>query len=233
MRLSYDVDELVWNLSKYGKYSPKDGYLHLMLDKNEMEYSWWWKVLWKLKCPLKSKIFCWFLFSDKALTWDVIVRKGKEGPRRCYLCKMNAESNFHLGVDFPFTKSVWLDIEDKLKISNLWSGESVSDCMKNWCLNMEVKHIRSLPIIVMWFIWKARNQCCFEDFIWRPSQISCFSLGMLRSFPSDKSAVKIRSVFVSIDKTYPWGYFDGLTTAVPNLCGVGGMLYIFDDHFFL
>ena len=104
MRLSNDVDELVWNLSISGKYSPKYGYMHLKLDMNEMEYSWWWKVLWKFKCPLMSKIFCWFLFSDKALTWDVIVRKGKEGPGRCYLCKMDAESNFHLGVGCPLLR---------------------------------------------------------------------------------------------------------------------------------
>ena len=135
----------------------KKGYLHLLQDRNVMEYSWWWKVLWKLKCPLKSKKICWFLFSDKALTWDVMVRKGKEGPGRCYLCKLDVESNFHLGVDCPFTKSVWLDIEDKLNIRNLWTRELVVSCMKNWCLNMEVKHIRSLHIIVLWFIWKAQN----------------------------------------------------------------------------
>ena len=95
---------------------------------------------------------------------------------------MKFETNFHLGVDFPFTMSVWLDLEDKLKIRNLWSGVSVVDCMKTWCLNMEFKHIRSLPIIFMWFIWKAINQSCFEDLCLRPSQVSSFSLGMLRSF---------------------------------------------------
>ena len=70
---------------------------------------------------------------------------------------MDAEPNFHLGVDCPFTKSVWLELEDKLKIRNLWSGDSVIACMKTWCLNLKVKHIRSLPIIVLWFIWKARH----------------------------------------------------------------------------
>ena len=99
VRLTDDADELIWNLSKSGKYSPKDGYLHLMLGRNEMEYSWWWTILWKLKCPPKGKMFCWFLFFDKALTWDVIVRKAKEIPGRCYLCKLDVEYNFHLGMD--------------------------------------------------------------------------------------------------------------------------------------
>ena len=65
---------------------------------------------------------------------------------------MEDESNFHLGVDFPFTKSVWLDIEDKLHYRNLWYGISVTDCLKNWCLNMQVKHIRLFPVIVLWFL---------------------------------------------------------------------------------
>ena len=98
MRLSNDDDELVWNLSKSGKYTPKEGYVQLLLNRTKLEYSWWWKVLWKFKCPLKAKIFCWFLLSDKDFTWDVIVRKGREGPGRCYLCKLDAEYNHHIGV---------------------------------------------------------------------------------------------------------------------------------------
>ena len=80
------------------------------------------------------------------------MKKGREGPGRCPLCKMEAETNFHLGVTCPFTQSVWLNIEEKLRIKNLWSGDSVINCMKTRCLNMEVKNIISLPIIVLWFI---------------------------------------------------------------------------------
>ena len=53
-RLSNEDDALVWNLSKSGKYTPKEGYAQLM--HREVEHIWWWKVLWKLKCPLKIKI---------------------------------------------------------------------------------------------------------------------------------------------------------------------------------
>ena len=52
----------------------------------------------------------------------------------------------------PSHRSVWLNIEDKLRIKNLWNGDSVINCTKTWCLNMEVKNIISLPIIVLWFI---------------------------------------------------------------------------------
>ena len=138
------------------------------------------------------------------------MKKGREGPGRCSLCKLEAETNFHLGVECPFTQSVWLNIEEKLRIKNLWSGDSVINCMKTRCLNMEVKNIISLPIIVLWFIWKAINQSCFEDNTLLPSQVSLFSLGLLNSFSQDNLVVKIISVVVeNIDKSYPWGYFDG------------------------
>ena len=65
VRLSNNADILVWNPSKTGKYTPKEGYVHLLQDRIGLELSQWWKVLWKLKCPLKSKNFCWFLFLER------------------------------------------------------------------------------------------------------------------------------------------------------------------------
>ena len=68
VRISNEDDQLVWSYSKTGKYTPKAGYFYLIEDRNDLDYSWWWKWLWKLNCPLKSKLYCWFLFSGKVLT---------------------------------------------------------------------------------------------------------------------------------------------------------------------
>ena len=96
---------------------------------------------------------------------------------------MDFESNFHIRVDCSFTQNVWLNIEDKLKCNNLWSGESVSECLKSWCLNSEVAHIKPLPVIVLRFIWKARNLSCFEDLTLSLAQVSSFILGMMMALP--------------------------------------------------
>ena len=40
IRLSNEADVLIWNQSKYGMYSPKIGYLQLILDNNDVEISW-------------------------------------------------------------------------------------------------------------------------------------------------------------------------------------------------
>ena len=47
-----------------------------------------------------------------------------------------------------------------------------------------------------------------------------------------KTVMNIRIVVEeNIDKSSPWGYFDGSVVGVPQLCGVGGLLYINDDHY--
>ena len=98
---------------------------------------------------------------------------------------------------------------------------------------MKVNHIKTLPIIVLWNIWKARNLVCFEDISMTPAQVSIISLGLMRSLPHDSLIVNIRSVIVEdIDKSYPWGYFDGSFADDPKICGAGGMIYFSDEHFF-
>ena len=102
---------------------------------------------------------------------------------------MDIETNFYLGVDCSFSRSVWFELESNLLLKNLWSGNSMISCLKTWCFNGEVKHIRSLPVIVVWFLWKAINQSYFEDYILSPSQVSSLCLGLLSSFPQDKIVV--------------------------------------------
>ena len=54
----------------------------------------------------------------------------------------------------------------------------------------------------------------------------------MRSFPQDK-IIRIRQVKVEvIDKTYPWGYFDGSAARNPKICGAGGVLFISDEHYY-
>ena len=75
---------------------------------------------------------------------------------------MDFETNSHIGFECSFTRRVWTEIEVKLKCLNFWHGTSLLNCAKNWVLNANISY-RSLHFIVSWFIWKARNQCCFED----------------------------------------------------------------------
>ena len=45
--------------------------------------------------------------------------------------------------------------------------------------------------------------------------------------------LKIRIITKEIiDKSKPWGFFDGSVAGDAHLCGTGGILFIKDDHYF-
>ena len=75
---------------------------------------------------------------------------------------MESETNEHVGFECSFTRRVWSEIEAKLRYFNFWQGILVLDCVKNWILKDDIRYIY-LPVLVFWFIWNARNLCCFED----------------------------------------------------------------------
>ena len=66
-----------------------------------------------------------------------------------------------------------------------------------------------------------------------PSQVSSFCLGLLSSYPHDNRVMNIRIVVEeNIDKSSLWAYFDGSVADEPQIYGVGGLLYISDEHYF-
>jgi hypothetical protein len=66
IRLIDREDELVWKKDPSGTYTPKLGYIALSLDLFQQHQIWWWKGLWKLKCPQKAKIFLWAALNGKS-----------------------------------------------------------------------------------------------------------------------------------------------------------------------
>ena len=92
---------------------------------------------------------------------------------------------------------------------------------------------RSLPVIVSWFTLKAWNQCCFEDIKPKSVVVTSLCLGLLHAYPLDNRVLNLRMVVnEQIDKESAWRYFDGSVAGVSQICGVGGILYLSDEHSF-
>ena len=78
--LSEHEDSLVWDADPGGAYTPKVGYLFLSAGVELREEVWWWRPLWKLKCPAKTKMFMWCVLNNKVPTWDVLQKRTFQGP---------------------------------------------------------------------------------------------------------------------------------------------------------
>jgi hypothetical protein len=86
VKLGEDEDQLLWSLNPSRTYAPKLGYRALVEEGLVGQLVWWWRIIWKLRCPSKNKIFMWLALNNKAPTWEVLQKKKKKkknffGPR--------------------------------------------------------------------------------------------------------------------------------------------------------
>jgi hypothetical protein len=126
VRIKESEDELIWGKNPAKEvYIPKTGYQALNSYAGSDEGVWWWKCIWKYKCPLKSCIFMWLALKNKVLTWENLKKGGKHGLGWCYLCQSCDESIAYLLLFCPFPGEVWKEVGSSIGIRVDWSGISV------------------------------------------------------------------------------------------------------------
>jgi len=65
IRISEGEDEIIWALSKVGRYSPNEGYLVLIESRKPLDIESWWQNLWKLKAPTRCRFLMWTILKTK------------------------------------------------------------------------------------------------------------------------------------------------------------------------
>ena len=107
------------------------------------------------------------------------------------------------------------------------------DNLKDWLTRKKLKSVRSVPFLVFWRVWIARNECIFESRFMPSFQVSAQAISLLSYFQVSVKDPKVR--FVSppeIDKTTPWGYFDSASQQNGMKKGGGYVLFSSDTNFF-
>ena len=66
----------------------------------------YYKPLWKLRVPLKIKIFMWYLIKGVVLTKDNLVKRNWQGNIKCGFCDSN-ETIQHLFINCHFAYYIW------------------------------------------------------------------------------------------------------------------------------
>jgi hypothetical protein len=156
VQLRRKPDTLLWmGGDTSGRISVKNIYEAIENKKQYLVIGGWRKSLWSWEVPMKLKLFTWLMIENKILTWEILQRRGFVGPGWCMLCKKNLETNFHLFVECPFTRSVWERIKLKLNFPGTWTGNSMNERFKNWRLLFT--DYLTLPLHICWNIWKERT----------------------------------------------------------------------------
>jgi hypothetical protein len=100
--LSNDNDVFVWNLQKSGIFSARSLYTSILrcgVAPTKCR-------LWKIKAPLKVKIFLWYLWKGVTLTKDNLAKRNWQGSLKCCFCSPT-ETIQHLFFDCHLASFIW------------------------------------------------------------------------------------------------------------------------------
>jgi hypothetical protein len=100
--LSNDKDVFVWNLQKNGIFSARSMYASILqcgVAPTKCR-------LWKIKAPLKVKIFLWYLWKGVTLTKDNLAKRNWQGSLKCYFCSAT-ETIHHLFFNCHLASFIW------------------------------------------------------------------------------------------------------------------------------
>lgn len=102
VNLVQERDHVSWQLHKSGQFLTRSMHLHLI----DQGFPFRRKLIWKLKVPLKIKIFLWYLSKGVILTKDNLARHNWHGSHKCCFCN-SKETIQHLLFDCHHSKSIW------------------------------------------------------------------------------------------------------------------------------
>jgi hypothetical protein len=133
VRLNTMEDKFRWGLHQNGLSSVSSLYGALISD-NRVRYD---MFVWKLKLPLKTKIFTWYLKRGVVLTKDNLIRRNWKGSKTCAFCS-HPETIQHLFFDCHVAKFIWRAVQTAFNID---IPISVMHLFNNWANGMD-PHMR-------------------------------------------------------------------------------------------
>jgi hypothetical protein len=128
--LTNQRDRFVWGLHHNKLFSVKSIYKALLLSEALLYNT----LTWKLKLPLKIKVFLW-LYKWVILIKDNLARWRWQGDRKCCFCPFQ-KSIKHLLLGCPFAKFVWRIMHI---FFNLTPPTSVHNMFTDWLYGFNKK----------------------------------------------------------------------------------------------
>jgi hypothetical protein len=133
VHLTNQRDRFVWGLHQNGLFLVNSMY-RASLSVQALPYN---NLIWKLKLPLKVKVFMWYLYKGVILTKDNLARRQWQGDTKCCFCS-SEESIQHLLFDCHYAKFIWRLVHISF---NLKPPNSVHNLFTSWLegLNRKIK----------------------------------------------------------------------------------------------
>nr|XP_027124765.1 uncharacterized protein LOC113741433 [Coffea arabica] len=192
-----DPDTLVWRRDPSGVFSTRSAY---QLARPARARSWTFSFVWHSFIPRKLSFFMWRLQNGQLPLDDVLEKYHIHGPSKYHCCVLGqVETMEHVFSAGQLASATWVFFENSLGLST--SAATVrSRCAAWWLRPVKGKALRwlmrILPILILWFLWRARNLSRFEG--------RKFSVSQVRAFIIQEVRMLVRAHFLGIMVPWQW-----------------------------
>jgi hypothetical protein len=157
VRLNTQTDVFIWNLHQNGQYTVNSLYIAL-INNGVVHMN---KQLWKLRVPLKIKIFMWYMRKEVILTKDNLARHNWGGSTQCSFC-LREESIQHLFFECIYARFLWGIVQITF---NIPLPQNIQHLFTGW-INQAIGKLKRQLLAgtsaFCWVIWLSRNDVVFN-----------------------------------------------------------------------
>jgi hypothetical protein len=151
----HEEDAIIWQFESSGKYLVHSLY---GVVNNRGVKQVFTPVVWKIIVPPRLHIFLWLLTNNKTLTRDNLAKRRHVEDLTCLFCS-EYEFVHHIFFECCVATAPWSIVSEIMQVSVGADFESVA---KLWLREKKYKDINTCTSAVLWTLWKARNELCFQ-----------------------------------------------------------------------
>ncbi|CAN1809534.1 Putative ribonuclease H protein At1g65750 [Linum perenne] len=151
-------DGIIWGPDPRGKFTLKTAYEILASAGDQTEQDIW-RTVWRWAGPSRVRHFLWLVAHDRILSNAERRRRHMADVDDCQRCRTCTEDTLHAVRDCQVAREVWSTFVPPELASHFFS-----DSLQVW-LQKGLRHVEfGLAFgIIIWVLWKARNEAIFEN----------------------------------------------------------------------
>lgn len=125
--------------------------------------------MWKIKIPLRIKIFMWLAARNKVLTAEILQKRGWNGPSICVLCNSNTETLDHILFQCNYAKSLWRGLLHNSNTTQRFLITVSGNLADRWrqirstVSGISKSYLDLCFAAAYWELWNERNRRIFND----------------------------------------------------------------------
>lgn len=191
----------------------------------------WWKVLWKMKCPNKVKMFTWRFCKNVLPSRKALQNRHLSIDSLCPMCRMEEETSLHILWNCKKVKATWKEV-----FKDQWS--MIKMMLRGCCNNLQValtllENISDVELeyiwTTAWTVWNQQNAYVMQNVPPDYAAVSGKASAWLDEWrnvrgPQSTTTPRLRT-FWSVPESGVYKInFDGALSSVTRCGGVGAVI---------